>query len=126
MRVKSVHAALPASDFERAKAWYADKLGLKPAEENMGVATYDVNGTQFGLYPSQFAGTNQATAAEFRVDDVERTVSELRESGVTFEDYDLPELKTENGIATLEDQGTTFKAAWFKDSEANIIAVTGA
>ncbi|MGH2730552.1 MAG: VOC family protein [Actinomycetota bacterium] len=126
MRAKSVHAVLAAGDYERAKTWYAERLGLKPAEENMGAALYDINGTQLVLYPSQFAGTNKATAAEFRVDDVERTVAELRESGVTFEDYDLPGLKTEKGIATLENEGKTFKAAWFKDSEGNVLALTGA
>jgi catechol 2,3-dioxygenase-like lactoylglutathione lyase family enzyme len=125
MNLKSVTATLPASDFERAKSWYADKLGLKPTQEDMGGATYNFNGSSLLLYPSEFAGTNKATAAGFDVDDVSATVEELRGAGVTFEEYDLPELKTENGIATFEDQGTTLSVAWFKDSEDNIIAITG-
>jgi catechol 2,3-dioxygenase-like lactoylglutathione lyase family enzyme len=123
MRVKSVEATLPASDFERAKAWYAQRLGLRPVREDQGGAWYHVGATRFFLYPSRFAGTNQATSAGFTVDDVDETVAELRRQGVTFEEYDLPGLKTENGVATLQTgQGTT-KAAWFKDSEGNILSV---
>jgi predicted enzyme related to lactoylglutathione lyase len=123
MRAKSIEAALPASDFERAKTWYAERLGLTPVEEDPGGASYRVGATRFLLYPSQFAGTNKATSAGFAVDDVEETVAELRQRGVTFEEYDFPGLKTVNGIATLETGRGTTKAAWFKDSEGNILSV---
>jgi predicted enzyme related to lactoylglutathione lyase len=123
MKAKSVEAALPASDIERAKAWYAEKLGLRPAREDMGGALYEIEATRFLLYPSQFAGTNKATSAGFTVDDVEETVAKLREKGVTFEEYDFPGLKTENGVATFESEQGTGKAAWFKDSEGNILSV---
>lgn len=56
----------------------------------------------------------------FAVDDVEETVASLRENGVVFEDYDLPTLKTENGVATIG----SVKAAWFKDPDGNLLAVT--
>ena len=123
MKAKSVEATLPASDFERAKAWYAGTLGLTPVQEDQGGAWYEIEGTRFLLYPSQFAGTNKATSAGFTVDDVEETVAELRERGLTFEEYELPGLKTENGVATLETERGTTKAAWFKDSEGNILSV---
>lgn len=115
---------IAAKDLERAKSWYADKFGVKPAAEldDEGVY-YEIGGSRFLLYPSQFAGTNQATALGFDVDDVEKTVAELRENGVQFEDYDFPGLKTENGIATYEVAGRTIKSAWCKDSEGNIIAI---
>jgi predicted enzyme related to lactoylglutathione lyase len=123
MKAKAIEAVLPAGDFERAKAWYAEKLGLTPAQEDQGGARYEIEATRFLLYPSQFAGTNKATSAGFTVDDVEETVAQLRQKGVTFEEYDFPGLRTENGIATFEtDQGAT-KAAWFKDSEGNILTV---
>lgn len=121
---KELRATLPATDFERAKSWYADKLDLKPAEETEAGAYYDVGSTRFLLYQSQFAGTNQATAAAFDVEDIEAAVAELRERGVTFEEYDLPGVKTEGGIATFEAEGRVIKSAWFKDSEGNILAVT--
>ncbi|HEX9885320.1 MAG TPA: VOC family protein [Longimicrobiales bacterium] len=120
-------AALPAKDFERAKSWYADKLGLKPVQE-MGDqgSYYEVGDSRFMLYPSQFAGTNQATAMGLEVDDVEATVAELRSAGVEFAEYDFPGLKTVDGVATMEADGHTLKSAWCTDSEGNIIAIANA
>ncbi|MDQ3986687.1 MAG: VOC family protein [Actinomycetota bacterium] len=114
-----VGPALPAKDIERAKSWYADKLGLKPNEESVEGLTYEIGESKFLLYPSQFAGTNQATAATFFVDDAEAVMEELRANGVTFEEYDLPGVKTEGGMMTSE----TAKGGWFKDTEDNILAL---
>ena len=116
----SVIATLPAADIERAKKFYADKLGLQPAEtSSMGDLYYKCNGSMFTLYPSQYAGTAKNTAVGFETDDLERDMRELRSKGVVFEEYDMGELKTVNGVATSPDE----KGAWFKDSEGNIIAV---
>lgn len=116
-----VGATLPASDLERAKAWYADKLGVKPSKEDFNGAWYDVGDTAFLLYESAFAGTNQATAAAFVVEDIDEAVSTLRGRGVTFETFDLGEEFTwDNEILTGPD-GT--QAAWFKDTEGNILSV---
>lgn len=120
---KGAYAQLPASDFERAKSWWADRIGLKPARDYEGGADYEVGGTRFSIYPSQFAGKNEGTAMALEVDDVPATVKELRGNGVEFLDYDLPGLKTDEGILTSEEGGQSFQIAWFKDSEGNIVAV---
>lgn len=120
---KGAFAALPASDFERAKSWWADNVGLKPVEETEAGAYYKVGETRFLLYASQFAGTNKGTAMSLEVDDVRAAVEELRGNGVEFQEYDLPEIKTEDGVATLDEAGRTTQVAWFIDSEGNIIAV---
>ena len=111
-------AMLPAKDLARARAWYADKLGLKPGEEfgDMG-AVYDLGGTRVFLYPTQFAGTAQHTLFSFDSTDLVADMATLRSRGVTFLDYDLPGLKTENGLA----QFGNVKNAWCKDSEGNIL-----
>ena len=111
-------AMLPAKDFARAKAWYADKLGLKPKEEmgDMG-AVYDLGGTRVFLYPTEFAGTAQHTVLAFDSTDLVADMTALRGKGVSFLDYDLPGLKTQNGLATFGD----VKNAWCKDSEGNIL-----
>ncbi len=115
-----VAAMLPAKDYERAKKFYQDKLGLKKLEDDPGGAVFECgDGTKLNVYPSGFAGTNQATAAGWLVDDIEAEVKELRDRGVTFEEYDMPEIKTSNGIAALGDE----KAAWFKDTEGNILSL---
>lgn len=114
-------AALPASDLNRARRWYSEVLGMEPAQDNEGGLQYETGkGTGFLLYQSAFAGTNQATAMGWTVPDVDAELAELRQRGVTFEEYDLPGLKTENGVVTMPD-GT--KGAWFKDSEGNILSV---
>lgn len=114
-------AALPASDLARARRWYSEKLGIEPTEDRDGALQYETGeGTGFLLYESAFAGTNQATAMGWIVPDVDAELDDLRRRGVTFEDYDLPGLKTDDGVVTMPD-GT--KGAWFKDSEGNILSV---
>ena len=115
-----IAVALPASDLERARDFYEKTLGFEP-EVGEGGTTYRSGNAALFLYPSQFAGTNKATAAAWGVEDIEDVVDGLREKGVTFEEYDFEGLTTENGIATLGD-GT--RSAWFTDTEGNILAVT--
>ncbi len=120
---KAANATVPASDMERAMSWYADRLGLKPAEWGEVGAYYGVGSGRFLLYPSQSAGTNQATAMSFEVDDLKAAVAELKTNGVVFEDYDMPGVETKDNIATFEAEGRLVSSAWFKDSEGNILAV---
>jgi catechol 2,3-dioxygenase-like lactoylglutathione lyase family enzyme len=117
-------AALPASDLERAKRWYSEKLGLEPLEEDeFGGAHYETGGAHFLVFLSPFAGTNQATAAGFNVDNFDEIVDQLRSRGVDFEDVDFGEMgKTVDGVITSPDGA--MKAAWFKDSEGNILSVS--
>jgi catechol 2,3-dioxygenase-like lactoylglutathione lyase family enzyme len=118
-----LHAVLPASDLERAKRWYSEKLGLEPTEEDQyGNVQYETGGTGFLLYQSAFAGTNQATAAGFRVDQFDDIVEQLRSRGVVFEDVDFGEFgATVDGVIASPDGE---KAAWFKDSEGNILSLS--
>ena len=111
-------AMIPAHDLARAKAWYADKLGLQPLEAmgEMG-ATYDLGGTAAFLYPTEFAGTAQHTILSFASDDLVSDMQAMRGKGVLFLDYDLPGLKTVDGLAQFGD----VKNAWCKDSEGNIL-----
>jgi catechol 2,3-dioxygenase-like lactoylglutathione lyase family enzyme len=112
-------AMLPASDIERAKRWYQETLGLTPSREDEGGLEYQTGGgTRFGVYPSQFAGSNQATAMGFEVDDLDKVADDLIGKGVEFERFDLPYAKTdERGVAEIG----TFRGFWFKDSEGNIL-----
>jgi catechol 2,3-dioxygenase-like lactoylglutathione lyase family enzyme len=114
------YATIPAADMNRAKTWYSDKLGLTPASEDELGCMYRVGeGSSFLLYPTANAGKAPNTLLSFSTDDLEVEVQDLRRRGVSFEEYDMPGLKTVNGIATMG----TFHAAWFKDSEGNILAV---
>ena len=76
-------------------------------------------GVQFGIYPTR-ASAGTATVAEWEVADLQAEMKDLRNRGVTFEEYDLPGLKTIDGVAEIGG----FKGAWFKDSEGNILAIS--
>jgi catechol 2,3-dioxygenase-like lactoylglutathione lyase family enzyme len=108
---------IPAHDVERAVAWYRDKLGLEPASKDENGATYKLNGVQAFLYKSDYAGTAQHTLMTFDSPDLNADMQAMRARGVQFIDYDLPDLKTENGIAMWG----PVKNSWCKDSEGNII-----
>jgi len=115
-----MYAYIPARDVTRARGFYEGKLGLKPAQELNGGIVYEFGDrTACFLYPTENAGTSRASQAFWEVSDVEREVAELKSRGVTFEEYDVPGMKTVNGIA----DGGGAKAAWFKDTEGNILAL---
>ncbi len=111
---------IPATDIGRAREFYEKKVGLVPKQEIAGGVVYECGaGSWIFLYESAGAGTSQASQAFWQVKDVEAEVAELRRRGVVFEEYDVSGMKTVNSIAT----GGGAKAAWFKDSEGNIMAV---
>ena len=115
-----MYAYLPATDVDRARRFYEHKLGFQPKEEIGGGVVYEFGErTACFLYPTPNAGTSRASQAFWRVDDVEREVGELKARGVDFEDYDMPGEKSPSGVLTAGGA----KAAWFKDTEGNILAI---
>ena len=115
-----VSAAVAVKDVEAAKGWYDKMLGLTLEREAPDGVTYRCGaGTTLFVYPSSFAGTAQNTVAAWRVPDLDREMEELRSRGITFEEYDFPGLKTENGVASFEGG----RAAWFKDPDGNTFAI---
>jgi predicted enzyme related to lactoylglutathione lyase len=115
-----MYAYIPAADLSRARNFYEKKVGFKPGKEIAGGVSYEFGkGTGCFLYPTPNAGSSKASQAFWQVDDVEREVAELKARGVTFEEYDSPGMKTVNSILTAGGA----KAAWFKDSEGNTMAL---
>jgi predicted enzyme related to lactoylglutathione lyase len=115
-----MYAYIPATNVARARKFYEEKVGLQPTREVAGGVFYQCGDhTACFLYPTPNAGTSKASQAYWHVADVEREVAELRARGVVFEEYDMPGIKTVNGIAS----GGGGKAAWFKDTEGNIMAI---
>jgi len=111
---------IAVSDMDKAKEFYGGTLGLTAKDERSDGIRYEAGGgTLLLVYPSQFAGTAKSTSMSFEVADLETSVEELRGRGVVFEDYDMPGLKTVDGIAEV--QGV--KGAWFKDPDGNILAL---
>lgn len=121
---RKVEPTIAVSDMAKAREFYEGKLGLSGARDlpDGGVRYQSGDGTSVHIYPSPpNAGKTEATIAHWDVPDTEATVKELSERGVTFEQYDLPGLKTdERGIATLG----SVKVAWFKDPDGNTLSVS--
>lgn len=115
-----MYAYIPARDVARARQFYEGKIGLRPAREVAGGVVYEFGGkTAAFLYPTTNAGTSRASQAFWEVEDIEREVAELKRRGVAFEDYDIPGEKSPSGVVTAGGA----KAAWFKDSEGNTMAI---
>ena len=118
-----VEANIPAGDLQRARDFYADKLGLTPTAEYDGVwlqyAT--TGGTTFNIGQTEYAGKAGHTIAQWHVNDIKAEVRDLKAKGVVFEVYqDMPGVEWKYEVASIPDMG---RAAWFKDSEGNIMCL---
>jgi catechol 2,3-dioxygenase-like lactoylglutathione lyase family enzyme len=121
LRDYPIHASLATADLGAAKAWYADKLGWQPVREWPGeLLIYELGSTGFTVYTTPSARTARNTVMYWLVKDLASEMPRLRERGVVFEDYDLGDIKTVDGVLT-DDRGN--HTAWFKDPDGNIISI---
>ncbi len=116
----AVTTMLPVRNMERARTFYEGCLGLQPGGLRPdGKFVYRVGGTTLALFPKPEGTKADHTAVSFRVTDIAASIDELKRAGVSFEDYDFPELKTVNHVCVLGAE----KAAWFKDTEGNYLCI---
>ena len=116
-----IGANVPVSNLDEAVAFYQGKLGLnlfERGDEHRYARFSGAGETKLGVYESATAGQARHTLASFVGDDVDA----LKANGVVFEEYDMPGMKTEEGVATIGDT----RAAWLKDPDGNILEITGA
>jgi catechol 2,3-dioxygenase-like lactoylglutathione lyase family enzyme len=117
-----ITAVVPTTDIERARDFYGATLGLEETGMPMPgpEVIYRCGGDSLlEVYERPSAGAAEHTLASWEVPDVRAAVDELRGRGVRFEDYDQPEFRTEDGVATAGG----FQAAWFRDPDGNILCV---
>jgi predicted enzyme related to lactoylglutathione lyase len=119
LKASPIWAYIPATDVSRARKFYEQKIGLEPKEEYAGGVIYECGGNEVFMYPTPNAGTSKASQAFWAVEDVAAEVAELKARGVVFEEYDFPDVTMRNSIATSGGAS----AAWFKDTEGNIMAI---
>ena len=126
LRAGKVATRIPVQDLQRARSFYAEKLGLEPSEERPGGLLYRCGEGEFVLFESAGAASGEHTQMSWEVKDIEATVEWLRVRGVVFEEYDFPDLRTVNDIAEVRDsEGNLFgKGAWFRDSEGNLLGIS--
>ncbi len=118
---KDVSAVLAVKDLAPARKFYEETLGLSVAKETAdGGVLYKSGSGMVFVYESSFAGTNQATAVAWNVDDVSSIAADLKAKGVTLEHYDsLPGVTMEGDVHVMGKE----KAIWFKDPSGNILNV---
>ncbi|XXF77756.1 DUF4440 domain-containing protein [Myxococcaceae bacterium GXIMD 01537] len=113
-------ANLAVKDLAKARRFYEETLGLRPLHEEAGeLVVYQSGNTTLNVYRSDYAGTNKATALTWMVGDLEKAVKRLRSKGVTFEHYDMPDMRLEGDIHV----SPGMKIAWFKDLDGNILSL---
>lgn len=117
-----IYVNVPAADVRRARRWYEQRLGLRPVMELGPGLLYASGGVPFLLYVTEAAGTARNTAASWIVEDLDSVMTDLRSRGVVFEEYAMGDAgpTTVDGVA----QGRNgVLAAWFKDSEGNVLSL---
>jgi catechol 2,3-dioxygenase-like lactoylglutathione lyase family enzyme len=120
LRDTNAVATLGVKDLGAAARFYEGTLGLSRTGTEDGEAiVFESGNTTINVYRSTFAGTNQATALTWTVDDVDDVVRTLKSKGVTFEHYDLPDTRRQGDVHVSGD----LKVAWFKDPDGNILSV---
>ena len=122
-----VETRLPTQDLNRARRWYAEKLGLQPTEEREGGLRYVCAAGVFCLFASTGTSAGTFTQMAFNVDDIDAVVADLRGRGVVFEEYGIPGLPMVDGIVDVPgnypSKGTGERGAWFRDSEGNLLGL---
>lgn len=113
-------ATVAVKNLPAAAQFYEGKLGFKKVGGGeMQVLIYQSGKSTLMVYESQFAGTNKATAVTWSVDDVDGTVRALKEKGIAFERYEMPNVKHEGDVHVFGE----IRNAWFKDPDGNILSI---
>ena len=109
-----------ATDLGVAREFYGDRIGLEVLIENDDFLTFKCGGdSRLVVTRSSTGSTEEQTKASWRVKDLAAEVTELRSRGVEIEEFDLPGLKTVEGIA---DVGFAL-SSWFVDPDGNSIGL---
>lgn len=119
----SFGATIPAGNLQETRKFYEGVLGCETVMEDEGGILYRSGDSLFSLYATPFGGKAEHTLGGFVVRDLDAAVASLRGKGVTFEEYDIPEVgvKTVDGIAEIPNG---MRIAWFKDPEGNILSIS--
>jgi catechol 2,3-dioxygenase-like lactoylglutathione lyase family enzyme len=123
-----VATRLPVQDLNRARSFYSEKLGLEPVEERPGGLLYRCGSGLFALFASGGSPSGNHTQMGIEVSDLRAALKVLRARGLQFEEYDVQGLKTIDGVAEIVGNypskgGKGELAAWFKDSEGNLLGL---
>jgi catechol 2,3-dioxygenase-like lactoylglutathione lyase family enzyme len=116
----NTYTTIPVSDLERAQRFYGGTLGLTPAMVTEGGVMYRSGGTQFFVYPSRYRASGH-TQMSWVVGDIKVEVASLKSKGIEFVEFDVPGVKTFDGISQ---SGPAVWTAYFRDPDGNLLGLT--
>jgi hypothetical protein len=116
----NAYAVIAVIDMDESRRFYEEIMKLERLDTGLDGIYYKSGNTKIYVYPSDFAGTNKATAAMWQVDDIEGCVAELKTNKVEFEHYDFPGVDRVGDVHIMG----RIRAAWFKDPSGNILNIT--
>ena len=116
----STYTTIPVSDLERAQRFYSETLGLTPEMAPEGGVMYRSGGTQFFVYPSRYKASGH-TQMSWVVGDIKAEVAALKGKGIEFVEFDVPGVKTVDGISQ---SGPAVWTAYFRDPDGNLLGLT--
>jgi len=115
-----IDVVLLATDLDASRDFYRDKIGLQIVTENASAVTFKCgNGSQLAISKSSVGTADEQTQAAWRVADLEQELASLRSRGVEIQEYDLPGLKTVDGVADIG----FARMAWFVDPGKNCVGI---
>jgi catechol 2,3-dioxygenase-like lactoylglutathione lyase family enzyme len=114
------YTTIPVSDLERAQRFYSERLGLTPEMVTEGGVMYRSGGTRFFVYPSRYKASGH-TQMSWVVGDIKAEVAALRDKGIEFVEFDVPGVKTVDGISQ---SGPAVWTAYFRDPDGNLLGLT--
>ena len=115
----SMHVVLLSLDLAESRAFYHEKVGLEILDENEDAITFRSGATELAVTKSTTGTSDEQTQAGWHVEDIEAELRDLRARGVEIQDYDLPGLKTIDGIADIG----FARAAWIVDPHGNALGI---
>ena len=114
-------SSFSVNNIQAAKDFYAQILELDIEEKDGGLSINISGGNPIMVYQKDNHEPATFTVLNFPVDDIEKSVDELTAKGVVFEQYDTPDIKTdEKGVSKWENGPSM---AWFKDPAGNVFAL---
>jgi catechol 2,3-dioxygenase-like lactoylglutathione lyase family enzyme len=115
-----VDVVLLATDLDASRDFYRDKVGLEVVSETSHNVIFKCGGaSRLGVSKSTIGTADEQTQAAWRVDDLDAEIAALRSRGVDIQDYDMPGLKTVDGIVDIG----FARMAWFIDPGKNCLGI---
>jgi catechol 2,3-dioxygenase-like lactoylglutathione lyase family enzyme len=113
-----IFSYIPTKNFERAKTFYGDVLGLKHVSTDDFALVFESGGIRIRIVRVSEFKPGPIAVVGWQVDDLEKCVTALKAHGVICERW--PGIKQD--AAGIWDELGRPRVAWFKDPDGNVLS----